>query len=100
MHRSRYIETTTLPKLGEGTSSITEAEQPTPAIPREDLSELPKVPAESGLPKITRALAITPNRRRRASVLDAVMDTTRALTSAPAKKIVEAAISHAEPEAH
>jgi hypothetical protein len=131
MHRSRYIETTTLPKLGEGTSSIAEAEQPAPAIPREDPSELPKVPAiglaktlklgvgakdpklrekvelpkilsppmESGLPKITRAPAITPKRRRMASVLDAVMLTTRALTPAPPKKIANAAISRAETEA-
>jgi hypothetical protein len=45
MHQPRYIETATLLKLGEGTSSIAEAEQPAPAISREDLSELPKVPA-------------------------------------------------------
>jgi hypothetical protein len=51
------------------------------------------------LPKIIRAPAITPKRRRMASVLDAVMETTRALTPAPAKKIIEAAISHAETEA-
>jgi hypothetical protein len=44
-HRPRYIESTTVPKLGEGTSSIAEAEQPAPAIPREELAELPKVPA-------------------------------------------------------
>jgi hypothetical protein len=44
-HRPRYIETATLPKLGEGTSSIAEAELPAPAIPREDLPELSKVPA-------------------------------------------------------
>jgi hypothetical protein len=125
-----------LPKLGEGTSSIAEAEQPAPAAPREDLFELPKVPAigpvetlklgvkakeeatkepklgekvglpkilsppaESGLPKITRAPAITPKRRRMARVLDAVMETTRTLTPAPAKKIAEAAISRAETEA-
>jgi hypothetical protein len=118
-----------LPKLGEGTSSIAEAEQPAPAVPREDLSEVSKVPtirpaetlkldveakeeatkepklgekvglpkflsppAESGLPKITRAPAITPKRRRMASVLDAVM-------VAPAKKIAEAAINHAETKA-
>jgi hypothetical protein len=135
-HRPRYIETATLPKLGEGTSSIAEAEQPAPTIPREDLSKLPMVPAirlaktlklgaeakevtakepklgekvelpkilsplaESGLLKIKRAPAITPKRRTMASVLDAVMETTRALTPAPAKKIAEAAISHAETEA-
>jgi hypothetical protein len=135
-HWPRYIEMATLSKLGEGTSSIAEAEQPAPAIPREDQFELPKVPAirpaetlklgaeakeeaakepklgekvelpkilsppaESGLPKITRAPAITPKRRRMASVLDNVLETTRALTPAPAKKIAEAAISRAETEA-
>jgi hypothetical protein len=135
-HRPRYIETATVPKLGEGTSSTAEVEQPAPAIPREDLTELPKVPAagpaetpkhgaeakekaakepelgetvelpkflsppaEPGLPKISRAPAITPKRRRMASVLDAVMESTRALTPAPTKKIVEAAIGRAETEA-
>jgi hypothetical protein len=135
-HRLRYIETATLPKLDEGTSSIVEAEQPAPAAPREDLSELPKVPAigpaetlklrveakeevakepklgekvglpkilsppaDSGLSKITRAPAIIPKRRRTASVLDAVIETTRELTPALAKKIAEAAINHAETEA-
>jgi hypothetical protein len=44
-HRPRYIETTTVSKLGEGTSSTVEAEQPAPAIPREDLIELPMVSA-------------------------------------------------------
>jgi hypothetical protein len=127
---------TTLSKLSEGTSSTAETEQPASAIPREDLTELPKVPtvgpaetskldaeakeeaakepelgekvelpkilsppAESELLKITRAPAKTPKRRRMASVLDTVMETTRALTPAPAKKIAEAAISRAETEA-
>jgi hypothetical protein len=30
-HRPRYIETTTVPKFGEGTSSTVEAEQAAPA---------------------------------------------------------------------
>jgi hypothetical protein len=135
-NRPRYIETATVPKLGEGTSSTAEAEQPAPAIPREDLTELPKVraagpaetpkhgaeakekaakepelgetvelpkilssPAEPGLPKISRAPAITPKRRRMASVLDAVMESTRALTPVPAKKIAEAATGRAETKA-
>jgi hypothetical protein len=122
-HQPSYIETTTVPKLGEGTSSTAEAEEPAPAIPREELAELPKasaagpvgtpkhgpeakektatvlklgetvglpkilsLPAESELPKISKAPAITPKRRRMASVLDAVMESTRALTPAPAKK--------------
>jgi hypothetical protein len=133
-HQPRYIETTTVPKLSEGTSSTAEAEQPAPAIPREDLTELSKVPAvgptkmpkhgaetiekaakepelgetvdllkllsppaESGLPKITRAPTTTP-KRRMASVLDVVMESIRALTPAPAKKIVEAATGRAETE--
>jgi hypothetical protein len=44
-HRPRYIETATVPKLGEGTSSTAEAEQTARATSREELTELPKVPA-------------------------------------------------------
>jgi hypothetical protein len=125
-----------MPKLGEGTTCIADAEQPAPAIPREDLTELPKVPAvepgempkhgaeakekaakepelgemlqlpkilspptEPGLLKISRAPTITPKRRRIASVLDAVMEWTRALTPAPAKRITKAATGRAETEA-
>jgi hypothetical protein len=132
-HWPRYIETTTVPKLGEGTSSTAEAEQPTPVIPWEDLTkllkvptagpaetpkhsteakekaakepelgemvELPKIlspPEELGLPKIKRGPAITPKRRRMASVLDTVMESTRALTPAPIKKIAKAATGRAE----
>jgi hypothetical protein len=54
---------------------------------------MPKIlspPTEAELPKITKAPAITPKRRRMASVLDAVMDTTKALTPAPIKKVAEA----------
>jgi hypothetical protein len=50
------------------------------------------------LPKVTKAPATTPKRRRMASVLDAVMETTRVLTPAPAKKVVEAATARAETE--
>jgi hypothetical protein len=41
------------------------------------------------LPKIQKAPVATPKRRRMASVLDAVIETTKALSPAP-KKIVEA----------
>ena len=57
---------------------------------------LPKIlrpPAEAELPKVTKAPATTPKRRRMASVLDAVMETTKALTPAPMKKVVEAAMA-------
>jgi hypothetical protein len=128
-HRPRNIETAILPKLGEGTSSTAEVEQPAPAIPREKLTELPKVlavrpveakektakepelektlglqkilspPAEPELPKVSKAPAITPKRRRMASVLDAVLETTRVLTPGPAKEAAEAATTCAKTEA-
>jgi hypothetical protein len=130
MHRSRYIETATLPKLDEGTSSIAETKQPAPAVrsakesvavSKVSATGLAKVPIQTAeaeeettekldreekagpseieLPKVAKTLAITPKSRRMAGVLDAVMETTRALTPTPAKKIVEAAISHAETKA-
>jgi hypothetical protein len=135
-HRPRYIETATMSKLGEGTSSTAEAEQPVPAIPREELAELLKAPAagpvktlkhsaeakrkaatepeleemvglpkilsppvEPELPNVSRAPAITPNRRRMASMLDAVMESTRALSPALGKKVAEAATARVEVEA-
>jgi hypothetical protein len=133
-HRPRYIETATVPKLGEGTSSTAEAE-PALAIPREKLTELPKVPtvgpvetlkhgaeakekaakkpelgktvwlpkilsplAELELPKVSKAPATTPKRRRMASVLDAILETTRVLTPAPAKETAETSTVCAETE--
>jgi hypothetical protein len=61
---------------------------------------LPKSPpVEAELPKVTKAPATTPKRRRMASVLDTVMETTKALTPAPAKKVAEAATALAEAEA-
>jgi hypothetical protein len=55
-------------------------------------------PPEPELSKVSKAPAVTPKRRRMASVLDAVMESTRALTPAPAKKIVKAATAHAKDE--
>jgi hypothetical protein len=46
---------------------------------------------EEDLPKMQKTPAATPNRRRMASVLDAVIETMKALTPAPAKKTAEAA---------
>ena len=63
---------------------------------------LPKIlspPAEPELSKVSKAPAVTPKRRRMASVLDAVLESTRASTPTPAKKTVEAAIVHLEIEA-
>jgi hypothetical protein len=129
-HQLRYIETTTLPKLGEGTFSIAEAELPAPAsLSAEESTVVPKVPiaepaeakeesakkqelekvmvlpeilsppAKAKLPKVAKAPATTPKRRRMASVLDAVMETTRVLTPALAKKVAEAVAVCAETKA-
>jgi hypothetical protein len=46
-----------------------------------------------------KAPATTPKRRRMASVLDAVIETTKALTPAPTKKTVEAAKIQVESKA-
>jgi hypothetical protein len=63
---------------------------------------MPKIlspPVETELPKMTKAPATTPKRRRMASVLDAVMETTKALTPVPIKKVAEVAKVQAEAEA-
>jgi hypothetical protein len=68
---------------------------------REETAGLPKMlspPSEPELPKVSKAPAITPKTRRMASVLDAVMESTRASTP-PAKETAEAATARAEPEA-
>jgi hypothetical protein len=49
------------------------------------LPEVLSPPVEAELPKVAKAPATTPKRRRMASVLDVVME-TRALTPVPAKK--------------
>jgi hypothetical protein len=56
-------------------------------------------PAEAELSKMTKAPATTPKRRRMASVLDAVMETTKALTPVPTKKVAKAIKAQAEAEA-
>jgi hypothetical protein len=116
-HRPRYIEPAEVPEFDEGASSTAEARQaalivqsfeepnvvpkvPTvkPAEAKDDKAEEPQVEMpkilipllEAKLPKVQKAPATTP-KRRMASVLDAVMETTKALSPSPAKKIVEAA---------
>jgi hypothetical protein len=54
---------------------------------------------EADLPKMKKASAATPKRRRMANVLDAMLETTKALSPAPAKKIPQAKVkSQAEAE--
>jgi hypothetical protein len=57
---------------------------------------LPKIlspPVEAEFPKVAKTPATTPKRRRMASVLNAVMETTKALTPTPTRKVAKAAIS-------
>jgi hypothetical protein len=56
-------------------------------------------PPEPELPKVPRAPIITPKRRRMASVLDAILESTRVSTPAPAKETAEAATVRVETEA-
>jgi hypothetical protein len=44
-HWPRYIETTTVPKLSEGTTSTAEPGRPAPTGSKEELAEVPSVPA-------------------------------------------------------
>jgi hypothetical protein len=67
----------------------------------EEIIKMPKILSpltEAKLPKVQKASAATPKRRRMANVLDAVLETTKALSPAPTKKIVEAAKMQAEAE--
>ena len=110
-----------VPKFGEGTSSTAEAKQaaptaqsaegsivvpkvPTvgPAEAKDDVAREPELektvttPSEAELPKVPKAPAATPKMRRMASVLDAIMETTKTLTPAPIKKVAEAVTAQAE----
>jgi hypothetical protein len=62
------------------------------------LQKILSPPPEPELPKVPRAPVVTPKRRRMASVLDAVLESTRVSTPAPTKDTAEAAIVHVETE--
>jgi hypothetical protein len=67
----------------------------------EEIMKMPEIlspPTEANLPKVPKASAATPKRRRMANVLDAVLETTRALSPAPKRKVAEAAKKQAETE--
>jgi hypothetical protein len=82
-----------------------------PVEAKDDKAEEPKVektvrmpknlspPAEAKLPKVQKAPVATPKRRRMASMLDAVLETTKSLSLASTKKIAKAAKIQAEAEA-
>jgi hypothetical protein len=65
----------------------------------EEIMKMPEIlspPIEATLPKVQKASAATPKRRRMANVLDVVLETTKALSPAPTRKVAEAA--KAQPE--
>jgi hypothetical protein len=91
------------PAVQSAEESIVESKVPTfgPAEAKDDATKQPKLektvkmpgilsaPAKAELSKVQKAPAATPKRRRMASVLDAVMETTKALSPAPTKKIAD-----------
>jgi hypothetical protein len=81
----------------------TEAKEKTVKEPElEESAGLPKIlspPPEPELSKVSKAPAITPKRRRMASVLDTVLESTRAPTPASIKEAAEAGTTCAEVEA-
>jgi hypothetical protein len=91
------------PTVQSAKESIVVPKVPTvgPAEAKDDAAEEPKLektvimpdilspPAKAELPKVQKAPAATPKRRRMASVLDAVMETTKALSPAPTKNVAE-----------
>jgi hypothetical protein len=101
------------PTLQSAEESIVVPKVPTvgPAKAKDDVAEEPRFektmiipeilspPAKTELPEVQKAPAATPKRRRMASVLDAVMETTKALSPAPTKKIAETVKVQAEAEA-
>jgi hypothetical protein len=118
-HRPRYIEPVVVPDFGAGSSSAVEATQtvsivqstiePTVMLKTHTIETIkdkvekakePKVevkmlrilspPTGASLPKAQKSFAATPTRRRMANVLDAVLETTKALSPSPTKKIVQA----------
>jgi hypothetical protein len=89
-------------RSAEGSTVVPKVHTVGPAEAKDDTAEEPKVektmnlpeilspPAEAKLPKVQKAPSATTKRRRMASVLDAVMETTKALSPAPTKKVVDA----------
>jgi hypothetical protein len=94
---------TKLPKVPEAgpaktTEHNVEAKEKAVKEPEPKLPKILSPPAEAELPKDAKAPVTTPKRRRMDSVLDAVMETTRALTPAPVKKVAETAMTRDETE--
>ena len=116
-----FVERASLIAEARQAASITQSvEEPTvmpkthtvePVEDKVDKAEEPKVEEiikmqkilspliETKLPKVQKASVATPKRRRMASVLDVVIETTKALTTTSTKKTFEAAKNQVEAEA-
>jgi hypothetical protein len=94
-------ELAAIPKVSEAESAgvpiqTAKAEEKTAEkLDREEKTGSP----EAELSKVAKTPAITPKRRRMASVLDVVMETTRSLTPTPVKIAAEAVAARAETKA-
>jgi hypothetical protein len=67
----------------------------------EEIMKMPEIlnpPTKAKLPKVQKASAVTPKRRRMANMLDVVLETTKSLSPVPTKRIAEAAKAQAEAE--
>jgi hypothetical protein len=87
-----------VPTVGPAEAEDDKAEEPQV----EKIVKLPEIlspPAEEILLKVQKAPTATPKRRRMANVLDAVLETAKALSLGPIKKIAEAAKVQAKAEA-
>jgi hypothetical protein len=96
-HQPKRIKTTEVPKLVEGSASISEPSRSVPVETKIGLAEEPKLkkaadrlkalspPRDTELPKASRIPAATPRKRRMSSVLDTVMEFVRASTFASAE---------------
>jgi hypothetical protein len=97
-HRPRYIEMAKVPKLAKGPSSAIEPSHPAAVEARVESTEEPILKTvteqpksamsllqEAELLKVQKSASITPKRRRMASVLDVVMESTKVLAPAFAK---------------
>jgi hypothetical protein len=101
-------QTTPITQSAEEATVMPKTHTVEPVEDKVDKAEEPKVeeiikmqkilspPTEARLPKVQKASVATSKKRRMANVLDAVLETTKALSPAATKKIAQAAKTQAE----
>jgi hypothetical protein len=89
-------------RRAEGSTVVPKVPTVGPTEAKDDSAEEPKVektvkmpeilrpPVEAELPKVQKAPTTTPKRRRMASMLDTIIEITKALSPAPTKKVAKA----------